>query len=41
MCFKNAWLYPFDAEKDASEKWEETRKKVEEEFERGQISRLC
>lgn len=41
VMIRNRWLYSFDAEEDARTRWEEVRKKVVDEFERGVIVPLC
>ncbi|KAF2865187.1 hypothetical protein BDV95DRAFT_632535 [Massariosphaeria phaeospora] len=38
---KNRWLYSFDAEEDARERWNEVRALVAEEIRRGKITPLC
>lgn len=41
VMIRNAWLYEFDAERDAHERWDEVREVVEKEFQNGQIMPLC
>jgi salicylate hydroxylase len=38
---RNRWLYDFDAEEDARERWSEVRRMVEDEFASGGIKPLC
>ncbi|KAL5450290.1 hypothetical protein PMIN07_001287 [Paraphaeosphaeria minitans] len=38
---RNRWLYAFDAEEDASKRWDEVRQTVEDEFASGGIKPLC
>lgn len=38
---KNRWLYSFDAEEDATKRWEEVKKTVEDELETGAVKPLC
>jgi salicylate hydroxylase len=38
---RNRWLYAFDAEEDARERWDEVRGTVEDEFASGGIKPLC
>ncbi|KAL1884810.1 hypothetical protein Plec18167_002402 [Paecilomyces lecythidis] len=37
---KNRWLYPFDAEADTRDRWEEVSAKVKKELETGHITPL-
>ena len=38
---RNRWLYAYDAEKDALERWEEVSSLVEKELASGNITPLC
>ncbi len=38
---RNRWLYAFDAEADAVERWEEVSTLVKEELRTGKITPLC
>ncbi|KAF2251119.1 FAD/NAD(P)-binding domain-containing protein [Trematosphaeria pertusa] len=41
VMIKNRWLYSFDAEEDARQRWKDVRRVVEEEFRAGKIEPLC
>ncbi len=41
MKMRNRWLYAYDAEKDAYERWGEMSSKVAEELKIGNITPLC